>query len=296
MVALHFKEAVLCPGLNFTCYNPRTPPQDAVRKMIKKMKSECLSDVHYLRATVSQTTVINLGKLPQEYSIKDCPTISHAEFNPATTVFFLTGGTCNEASKQVFKTLTSKKQKKAVQRKFWMSHLGKFWVLSLGKLWIFPQCSWWEHPGHMTWDTANVLAISWPRHTAVTLTGNILNELLRKILNFCKMFLMGTPWSHDLEHCECTDHFLTQEHCRETGWQHSKWTWDVLGGFLPSTLSMSLWCPCDVPAQATTPCSQCKMVTVGMPSRNSRQNKLQMHQHWIAKISHKGHWPQKTGL
>jgi len=67
-----------------------------------------------------------------------------------------------------------------LQRKFWMSHLGKFWVLSLGKLWIFPQCSWWEHPGHMTWNTANILTISWPRD-----------------------------------------------------WEHSEWTWDVPGGFLP---------------------------------------------------------------
>ena len=50
-----------------------------------------------------------------------------------------------------------------LQGKFWMSHSGRFWVLSLGKLWIFPQCSWWEHPGHMTWNTANVLTISWPR-------------------------------------------------------------------------------------------------------------------------------------
>jgi len=79
-------------------------------------------------------------------------------------------------------------------------------------------------------------------------TVNILNELLRKILgtffgkilNVPMMFLMGTPWSHDLEHCECTDHFLTQEHCRETGWEHSEWTWDIPGGFLPGTLSMSL--------------------------------------------------------
>jgi len=52
-------------------------------------------------------------------------------------------------------------------------------------LWIFPQCSWWEHPGHMTWDTANVLAISWPRHTAVTLTGNILNGLGMYQVGFC---------------------------------------------------------------------------------------------------------------
>ena len=51
-------------------------------------------------------------------------------------------------------------------------------------------------------------------------TGNILNEPLRKILgtffgkilNDPMVFLMGTPWSHDLEHC------------RETGWENSEWT------------------------------------------------------------------------
>ena len=68
-------------------------------------------------------------------------------------------------------------------------------------------------------------------HTAGNITKEILNEPLEyfldtffgKISDVPMMFLMGTPWSHDLEHCECTDHFLTQEHCRETGWEHSEW-------------------------------------------------------------------------
>jgi len=84
--------------------------------------------------------------------------------------------------------------------------------------------------------------------TAGNIAKEILNEPLRKILgtffgkilNVPMVFLMGTSWSHDLEHCECTSHFLTQEHCRKTGWEHSEWTWDVPGGFLPGTLSMSL--------------------------------------------------------
>ena len=126
-------------------------------------------------------------------------------------------------------------------------------------------------PGHVTmmFPWPGTLQMSWPFPAPGT--GNILNELLRKILgtffgkilNVPMMFLMGTPWSHDLEHCECTSHFLTQEYCRETSWEHSEWTWDVLGGFLPGTLSMSLWCPCDVPAQDTTPCPQCKVLHWG---------------------------------
>ena len=34
--------------------------------------------------------------------------------------------------------------------------------------------------------------------------GKILGTFFGKILNVPMMFLMGTPWSHDLEHCECT--------------------------------------------------------------------------------------------
>jgi len=68
--------------------------------------------------------------------------------------------------------------------------------------------------------------------TAGNIAKEILNEPLRqilgtffgKIVDFPTVFLMGTSWSHDLEHCECTSHFLTQEHCRETGWEHSEWT------------------------------------------------------------------------
>jgi len=35
-------------------------------------------------------------------------------------------------------------------------------------------------------------------------------------------------------------------------------TWDVLGQHMPSTLSISLQCPCSVPARYTAPCPQCQ--------------------------------------
>ena len=47
------------------------------------------------------------------------------------------------------------------------------------------------------------------------------------------------------------------EHCRKTGWENSECICDVLGGFFPSTLSISLQRTCDVLDQNTTPCPQC---------------------------------------
>jgi len=32
-------------------------------------------------------------------------------------------------------------------------------------------------------------------------------------------YLIGTLQSHDLEHCECTGHFLHWGHCNEIGWE-----------------------------------------------------------------------------
>jgi len=40
-----------------------------------------------------------------------------------------------------------------------------------------------------------------------------------KILGFPMDYLIGTLQSHDLEHCECTGHFLHWEHCNEIGWE-----------------------------------------------------------------------------
>ena len=55
-------------------------------------------------------------------------------------------------------------------------------------------------------------------HTAGNIAKEILNEPLGyflgtffgKILDVPMVFLMGTSRSHDLEHCKCTGHFLTQ--------------------------------------------------------------------------------------
>jgi len=63
-------------------------------------------------------------------------------------------------------------------------------------------------------------------------------------------------------HCECTDHSLGWGNCREMGWENSECTWDVPGEFVPGTLSISLQCTCDVPAQYTTPCPQCLRLLV----------------------------------
>ena len=38
-----------------------------------------------------------------------------------------------------------------------------------------------------------------------------------KILGFPMDYLIGTLQSHDLEHCECTEHFLHWAHCNEIG-------------------------------------------------------------------------------
>ena len=53
-------------------------------------------------------------------------------------------------------------------------------------------------------------------------------------------YTIGTLWSHDLEHCECTGHLLHWEHCNETGLENSGCVCDVPGGFLVGTLSISL--------------------------------------------------------
>ena len=58
-------------------------------------------------------------------------------------------------------------------------------------------------------------------HTAEPL-GNITVTFFGKILNIPKIFLMGKSQSHDLEHCECTDHFLCWENCRKIGLENSE--------------------------------------------------------------------------
>src|SRR6201992_346512 len=82
-----------------------------------------------------------------------------------------------------------------------MSHSGTSLVLSLANLKVYPQFTQWEHCGHMTWNTANVLAVFldcdiWVHH----------QYFFGNIHSFPVISPMGTSQSHDLEHCECTVH------------------------------------------------------------------------------------------
>jgi hypothetical protein len=51
---------------------------------------------------VSTTAIKNLEKLLLIYSAQEYAILPLAEFNPGAEVFFLTGGTCNEASRKAF--------------------------------------------------------------------------------------------------------------------------------------------------------------------------------------------------
>ena len=119
MVTLHTaKVDILSPTFNFTRYNPRVPPKAAVELMSKQMEKICVSDEHFLTAAVSHTFIKDLGGLSPTYSTQDYITIPYVEFSPTATVFFLTGGTRNEASKQTFLSLQkSAKQKESKQKK-----------------------------------------------------------------------------------------------------------------------------------------------------------------------------------
>jgi len=54
----------------------------------------------------------------------------------------------------------------------------------------------WEHWDRTAWNTVKEILNEPP--------GEILGTFFRKIVNVLMVFLMGTSWSHDLEHCECT--------------------------------------------------------------------------------------------
>jgi len=70
------------------------------------------------------------------------------------------------------------------------------------------------------------------RNTAVTFFGKIQDVPIN--------YLMGTLQSHDLGHCECTGYSPGWGNCREIGRENSGCTWDVLGGYMLGTLSISL--------------------------------------------------------
>ena len=117
-------------------------------------------------------------------------------------------------------------------------------------LWLIFNFTGWEHCNHTAGETT--------KNSLNEPLGNITVTFFGKILNFPKIFPMGKSQSHDLEHCECTDHFLCWENCRKVGLENSEWTWGMLGGYWLSTLSISLWCIWNVLAEDTTPCPQWK--------------------------------------
>ena len=89
----------------------------------------------------------------------------------------------------------------------------------------------WEHCDRTTGNTA--------KYTVNEPLRNIMGTFFGKILGFPMDYLMGTLQSHDLEHCECTGHFLYWEHCNEIGLGNSECVCNVLDGFLVGTLSIS---------------------------------------------------------
>jgi hypothetical protein len=115
MVTIHTIEATApdSPKFDFSCYNPRIPPTEAVRTMSKQMEQLCESDKYFLRAAVSTTAIKNLKKLPPKYSAQEYAKLPLAEFDSGAKVFFLTGGTRNEASGKAFQALLQKLEKKA---------------------------------------------------------------------------------------------------------------------------------------------------------------------------------------
>lgn len=114
MVTLHTSTVTNSgPVFDFGLYNPRTPPKSAVSAMAKDMETSCYSDVYYLKAAVSRVAVTNISKLLPTYSSVDYATIPYVELGSGATVYFLTGGTRNEASRAAFKSIrpTTKKPK-----------------------------------------------------------------------------------------------------------------------------------------------------------------------------------------
>jgi len=134
------------------------------------------------------------------------------------------------------------------QRKFWMSHSGKFWILSLEKLWMFPWCSWWKHPGHMIWNTANVLAIFWPRDwehsewTAQENSGYFLWENLECSHSFPDGNILvtspGTLWMY----WPFPDPGKLQGNWLGIFWMNLQCTRWVFAWYFVHVLVMDLWC------------------------------------------------------
>ena len=177
-------------------------------------------------------------------------------------------------------------------RTFLMCHLGSFWVHCSGSFWILlaqdtvvtslstlqNPFKWatWEHHSYFLWENSRCphqlpngdITVTWSgtlwshcwgnhKELSERATQEHCSYFFGKILGVPINYIMGTSQSHDLGHCECTDHSLGWGNCREIGWENSGCTWDVPGRYMLGTLSISLQCTCNIPAQDTTPCPQC---------------------------------------
>jgi hypothetical protein len=61
----------------------------------------------------------------------------------------------------------------------------------------------WEHHDHTNWNTI--------KYTVNEPLGNITGTFFGKIQGLPTDYPVRSPWSHDLENCECTESFLHWE-------------------------------------------------------------------------------------
>ena len=131
-----------------------------------------------------------------------------------------------------------------ISRTFWMCHSGTFWGHCSGSFWVL-----------LTGNTVIALLGTSQRKFWMSHLGKFWVLSLGKLW----MFPWCSWWGHP---------------------GHMIWnTVNVPGGFLPGTLSISLWWTCDVPAQDTTSCPQCLLLlfSCGLNANCFEQIMGQMH-------------------
>ena len=107
----------------------------------------------------------------------------------------------------------------------------------------------WKHHNPTSWEIS--------RNISNVLCQNTIGTLFGIFLNVPNNFLIGKPQSHHLGHHKSIPSFPWWGNCKETSWEYSECTCNILGGYLAGTLSISLQCICDVPGGNTTPHPQC---------------------------------------
>jgi len=118
------------------------------------------------------------------------------------------------------------------------------WFVSGTLFWLIFSFTGQEHHGCTTGETAKNSLNEPLRNIAVT--------FFDKLGVFPIYYLIGTFQSHDLEYW-MNQSFFGWENCREIGRENSECICDVPGGYMHGTLSISLWCNCNVPAWYTGP-------------------------------------------